>query len=505
MKRASSAKAKTSARSQSISASASDATAVARSRTRQQPDEARIASRGRRYPFEQFLGRLPNPDQTLRRFAGHRRIGLYTLMLQEFAFLAGYCSAWVDHVLVTERVVKPAKSDDPDLQKKADDAAVRAAMAWARVQNRIIVLRKLLMGRFYGFSRAEKVWRFDPVVKEWIEDLFDVPWEAWLFGDSAQAARAAAQATDSVYGQTWLSASEPATAKGPTQDYLITVIAPLGVPVDPSKFVHFQWGSADTRYGQGDLSEVYIALWHIQKIQELGLQAVEDWSRLIAIVHIPSGFSTTQRAEAVAAVAEQYRFYVTVPTDLSDVKVETPNGNVTQNAGAGRQEFEVILFYERWIQIRMLGAPQTQGKAIGTGKVEGVRQDIWEDKTPLGSSALDQCLTVQWLDSYCDMNLADLPVELRPRFESDPTEVIDGRQAVVVLDVGVKLAARQITAKYAAEVLCAIGIPRMRANAMVESIIQERDELLAVSPPGTPVPPVPADPQQEEELPTEAP
>lgn len=417
----------------------------------------RVASRGKRDVFAILpaVMRLPNPDPTLLEFGrgrGHWGIRLYSQIIRQFAFIGGYCAQWVDHVLAIDRVIKPAQVDDPDQQKLANAAALRAAKAWKRVKNRTIVLQKLLMGRFYGFSRAEKVWRFDPILKEWIQDLFDVPWEAWLFDDSGR-------------------------------DYLSTVLAPFGNEVDPAKFIHFQWGSADTKYGAGVLSEIYLALWFIQQIQEFGLQALEDYSKLIAIVHVPRTFNKTDREKTLSSVSDQYRFYVTVPSDETTVRIETPAITVTANGAAGRQEYDAIRFYERWIQIRLLGAPQTQDKSLGTGKLEDTRAGIWEDKTPLASEALDQTLTDQWLHPYFDVNDPTLPLELRPRFESDSSEIgkgIDGRQAQQAIDIGVKLAANQLTPTFAVEMLAALGIPRPRAQAMVDSVVREAAQLAPV-------------------------
>ena len=149
--------------------------------------ENRVASRGKRDPFSiRWGGQLLNPDLTLRKFGTRDGIGLFDKVLQQFPFVAGYCEQWVDHVLVTDRMIKAAKAATPELQTKADEAALRAQKAWARVQNRVIVLRSLLMGRFYGFGHAEKVLRFDPVCKEWIDDFYDVPQSAWTFGDDGR-------------------------------------------------------------------------------------------------------------------------------------------------------------------------------------------------------------------------------------------------------------------------------------------------------------------------------
>lgn len=416
-------------------------------------EESRVASRGKRDAFATLpaIARLPNPDPTLKKFSSADGIGLYNRVLHQFSFVAGYCAQWIEHVLVTDRVIKAASVDEPERQAIAEDAARRARRAWLRVRHPEISLPKALWMRFFGFARAEKVLRFDPVIQEWIEDLYDVPQDAWLFDDVGR-------------------------------EFLKTTGKPFGFEVNPGKFIHFQWGSSDTKYGEGDLSKVYLALWKMQQIEEYGLQAVEDYSKLIVIAHIPRGYDQDDRKKFIAGVAAQYRYYVTAATDEAKPSIELPGVNVTATGMAGRQEYEVLRFYERWIQILLLGAPQTQDKALGTGKLEETRKDIWEDKTPLGSSALDRFLTTGWLDPYCDRNLADVPLDLRPRFESDPGTIISGlagSQARIYMDICIALAANQITTTAAEEGFAGLGIPRARAAAIAASIVKERSSLTA--------------------------
>jgi hypothetical protein len=418
-------------------------------------DESRVASRSKRDPsLALYRGRLTNPDRTLVKFGTSDGIGLYTRVLHQFANVAGYCKAWIDHVLVTDRAIKPATSEDPEEQKLADEAAERMRKAWARVRNRSIVLQKLLTGRFYGFARAEKVWRFDEVVGEYIQDLYDVDQEFWRFDDEGR-------------------------------EFLITSLNPAGIEVDPERFIHFQWGSADTKYGSGDLSLVYRALWTIQQLETMALRRIED-NESTVIVHTPRTFSKGERGDLETAYAEEYQKVILVPTDEMTVRTELPTMNITTSGAAGRQEYQAIEFYERWIQTLLLGAPQTGNKSMGTGKLEDTRKEVWDDKTPFGSAALDACLTTGWGDAYCRMNLASLSPKLRPRFESDTTEVtqgLGGLAASTAADVADRLAKRQITATVAVELWTAIGISQVRAKAMADSTLKEIKDLKPIEAP----------------------
>lgn len=425
-------------------------------------DETRVASRKNREPmFSILFGRLPNPDKTIQKF-GAGRISLYTDIFHVFPDVAGYCRAWVDHLLTNEITIKSAKAADADLQAVADEAADRMKAAWSQVRNRLIVLQQLPMGRFLGFARAEKVARFDEIVGEWIPDLYDVDQEYWAFDIDGQP-----------YLRDWKN--------------------PAGVAVDPKKFIHFQWGTADTPYGHGDLSLVYSTLFKIQQLETVLLRRIEDNESTI-VVHIPRGFSKEDRNKTRAAFEEHYDRVISLPSEGTKTEIDTPEQGLMSAGVTGRPEEERIAAYERRVQIMILGAPQTGNKQLGTGKVEETRKAVWDDKTPLGLAAIDQCLNEGWRDTYCGWNMADLPVALWPRFESDAGSAVadglNGAQAKTYLEICMALAARQITAVAAEDGFTSLGISRARATVIASSIVNERAGLVA-APVQTATPPTP--------------
>lgn len=444
----------------------------AASASRQRPErvrrqgEGRVTSRKHREPSltEAFRGWWPNPDPTL--FGKREGIALYARILRQCPKVAGYCRAWVDHVLVTERSVRAAKAATPELQAKADAAAERMARAWAQVQNQAVVLPQMLMSRFFGFARIEMVWRYDDVVKEWIPEIYDVDQRYWLFDDDGRP-------------------------------YLVTATNPNGVLMDETRFMRCQWGTADTEYGLGDLSFVYTDIWKSQKLDELALRRIED-SDPCVIVHVPADMDPTARKNLEDSYEEDYQKVTIVPSNEMLVRTEIPNLSVTTSGTAARQEYEGIQQYDTAIQTFLLGAPQTGSKQLGTGKVEGIRQEVWSDKTPQGSAALDRWLNEGWRQAYCDVNLADLPRELRPVFSSDSTEITQGLSGIaaqIATNIAIQLGAGQITATVAIDLWTAIGIAPARAKAMADSTVKERATLNPATPPAPP-----AEPNQNDEL-----
>lgn len=416
---------------------------------------SRIASVRRRDPYATLLsskGRLVNRDPVLVKYAPAEGIAIYDRILHQFAGVAGHCQAWVDHILVNQIVIKPAKASNAEDQEEANRAADRATRAWNRVKNRSIVLQKLLYGRFYGFARAEKVWRFDPVLGEWIPDLYDVPQKFWKFDDDGR-------------------------------DYLVTTKDRDGEEVDPNKFLHFQWGSADTKYGEADLSRVYLALWEIQQLKDLALKRIEDAESTV-LVHVPKNYNPTDRAATKDSFSEHYDRVITVSTDEAKVSIDDTKSSLISSGATARPEMELIAWNMTQVQTALLGAPQTGNKQLGTGKVEETRRSVWDDKTPLGLATADQTLTAGWLDDYLDINMPGLRADLRPQFDSttsDISEGLSGIQSQEARNIALDLIAKKITLSIAVELWSALGIPRPRAQSMGESAIAERDGLATAS------------------------
>ncbi|MFZ2489990.1 MAG: hypothetical protein WA208_00760, partial [Thermoanaerobaculia bacterium] len=407
-------------------------------------DEIRVASRGRRdrYSATRWGGRLTNPDPNLAKYS-RDGVGLVTRILYQFADVAGYCAMWGQSVLVTDRALKAAQGETPEEQAIADRALARTAAAWARVPDQLVVLLKILMGRYYGFSRAEMVLQFDEVVGEWVPHLYDVPAECWFF-----------------------------TADG--REFLVTSDHPMGIEVDPSRFLHFQWGSLDTKWGEGDLPKAYLPLWKIQKLEGWLLQRIEDNESLV-VVHIPRWIIGDPRKAIEDAYAGEFQRVLAVPSEEQQVRTELPTLGITTAGAAGRQEMDAMRLYERQLQIALLGAPMTGDKTLGTGKLEETRKKVWDDKTPLGSAMLDEALTRHWVRRYSETNLTDVPPRLWPRFASDAREQsIDAGAAGTVIDLGERLAAGTITPAYAEDVLVALGMPRNRAKVMIAAQVGAR-------------------------------
>lgn len=424
----------------------------------------RIASKAKRDSFSSlWRNRLPPPDPTLQKFQPYDRIGLYRRILHQFPDVAGYCNTWIDHVLTTDRVIKAGKGLDVDEQARADGAADRMRNAWGQVRNRAIVMHSGLMCRFIGFARAEKVWRFDEYCGEWIEDLYDVDQEAWDLTPEGQ----------------WC---------------LITTTNQQGTPVDESRFIHFQWGTAETAWGFAELSLCYLTLYTIQLLEKRMLKSIEKYSDPTTVIHVPRSFNPSERDAVKADAEKEYESYQMFPTDEAKASVDQPGITIASAGSAGRQELDTIRYYQSSVQTLILGAPMTGNKSLGTGKLETTRQDVWDDKTPLGSSALDQVFNDTWATDYCAVNLADLPVHLQPYFESDSatvTQGLSGIAAQIAQGVAISLSKNEITDVVAVELWTATGISPQRARAMADSTVSQRGSLsipVASPPPAQAIP-----------------
>jgi hypothetical protein len=435
------------------------ATAAAKAPT----EPLRIASRGKREPYlTLWQGRLPQPDELLNRYSkgrdGMNRTGLLTRVMQQFPNIAGWCGEWCESVLEIERVIQAAKASTPEDQAIADAAALRMKNAWERMGTSYIALTNILMGRFYGFARCEIVPTFDTTLGEWIPWLYDVPQEAWLFGDDGRA-------------------------------FLVTMLNFVGLEVDPSRFLKFTWGSVDTDYGAGVLSKGYVPSWKIQALENLLMQAIEDNNAPCTAVGIPRSIQKQNEIDDIKAQArDSWGNVIFYPTDSTQLEIKR-EAAVAASGQTGKAETSGIELYERWIQTLIFGAPQTGNRSLGTGKVEDVRQSVWSHGTTAASNMLDLCLTEQWGARYCDWNLSDVPPALRPSFKSTSINIaagLSGPAAQNARDIALNLAREEITATVAVELWTALGISPARARAMADSTIAERKSLRAPDPRTTP-------------------
>jgi hypothetical protein len=407
--------------------------------------------------------RVENPDEVLKQLGSWEGLAFYARMLRQFPFLVGICMQWISQINAIDRAITAGDPENDTSLRMAEDAR----RLYARINGKEIINQHLLWGRFYGFSAVEKVWELDAQTGLLAPlKLYDIdPWN-FRFGPNEE-----------VY---------VLDAKNPTEGTLVT---------DPRRFMFFRWGSNFTGYGKGDLRYVYLPTWYIQQVLRFGLQAIERFGRPIPHVSYPGTFSKPEVDELEARLVAQFKNYLLTQGTDATVRVEFPAQNILANGAAGKSEVEFVRFMEGWCYIALNLTQQTQDKTSGSRALESVRQDISGDLTPPGSQALDTVWTRYWLDEIGEVNWPNQPRNLWPRFNSDTSEVanagLNGAQATAVINIGTMLATNGITPGYAEEALAAIGIPRHKATAMVQSTVKDRESLTPAIPNTVPAAPAP--------------
>ena len=401
-------------------------------------------------------GYVENPDEILKQFGSYEGIQFYLRMLRQFPFLASPVSQRIDPVIATERQIVPG---DP-----AVDVSVRMANDLRRVvedvKNKETIERKALMGQFIGIGPIEKVWGIHkptgliaPVGENGDgHGLFDVPVRNLKFGPHGE-------------------------------ELIVTPRNYAGVPVPRRKLMIFRWGSLATDYGEGEFKGIYLATWYMQIIIDYGMKALELLGRPIPVVHIPRNAPDPGEVDKVEkSVAAQFDFYITLPTDEMRASVEMAGGNVAASGSAGRAEQEWCRYIENWIWTALINTSQTQDRGgSGNGKLEEQRRNLKIDKVAAASDALDSWWTDGFAYDVAEVNWANQPRELWPRFKSDITEVtqhgLSGPQ-VEQADLQLRrLAANQITSEQAEELITGLGVPRSRVLRMVQATIAKRGTL----------------------------
>jgi hypothetical protein len=422
-------------------------------------------------------GYVENPDEVLKQFGSYEGIQFYLRMLRQFPFLASPVSQRIDPVIATERQIIPGDV--------SVDVSVRMANDLRRVfddlKNKETIQRKALMGQFIGIGPIEKVWGIHkptgllaPVGENGDGNgLFDVPVRNVKFGPHGE-------------------------------ELIVTPRNYAGVPVPRRKLMIFRWGSLATDYGEGEFKGIYLATWYMQIILDYGMKALELLGRPIPVVHIPRNSPDPDEADKVEkSVASQFDFYMTLPTDESKASVEMAGGNVAASGTAGRAEQEWSRYIENWIWTALINTSQTQDRGgAGNGKLEHERRDLKIDKVTAASDALDAWWTDGFANDIAEVNWANQPRELWPRFKSDITEVTqDGLSGPQVEQADLqlrRLAANQITSEQAEELITGLGIPRSRVLRMVQATISKRHTLTASDLTNTPKAATPPSEAQQE-------
>ncbi|HUF09470.1 MAG TPA: hypothetical protein VMO47_09130 [Rhodothermales bacterium] len=409
---------------------------------------ARIYSLPRLQPTTILGHWMENPDEVLKQFGQWEGIGFYFRMLRQFAFLGGPINQRIDEVVAADRLIVPGdKNSATSVQMAAD-----ARRVWAKVRGKGLILRKLLMAMFVGYHPVEKVWDIDTETGLLAPlGLFDVPPVNVRFGPNGE-------------------------------EFFLAMNRPRGELIPARKVFYSRWGSMWTPYGEGELKDVYLVTWYLQQLIRFGLEAIEQLGRPIPIIYIPRGSTKEEIDEYEQAVAAQYKFYLTMPSDETRVKVEFAGANIAAGGAAGRSEMEWCRYLETHAYVRLLNTAQTQDRGgAGNGKLEEVRNDVKNLKTPSASDALDEWLNDGWMRDLSEVNWGDQPEQMWPRFESDAAEIgagLVGVQAANATNTLLRYRAGHLTAEAATGIIASLGVPDSRAERWVQSITDSFDDLM---------------------------
>jgi hypothetical protein len=422
-------------------------------------------------PSSVWSGRLVNRDPVLLQFGSWEGLAFYDRMFRQFPTLAGVAHLWADRISAIESTIK---AGDPDVGASRELAA-KMKRLYRKIPDLGILNKKMAMGRFFGFAATGKAdWRIDDETGFVVpHDLYDIPQWYLKFGPNGE-------------------------------EYRVTPHSPLGDPIAPGSIFYYRWGSRFTPYGEADLRDCYLPTWYIQQIRQFGMQALEILGRPIPWVEVPEMIVGEEYDKLEAGLKAQYKYYVITRTSASRKTVTFPTANILANGSAGKAELDYIRYLYGEVYIRILGVQFTQDRTGGSRALESSRIGLVDDKTPPGLNARDQAWTSGWSDHICNVNAPSTPSALYPYFDSDAVQPqIDGRAMAQVIEIGVKLAANEITDTFAERALTAAGLPFDWAHDMVQSTVEARGKLTPSPEPGIPpaLPTAPAvPPPQPKEL-----
>jgi hypothetical protein len=403
-------------------------------------------------PSRIWQGRLENPDQVLRQFGTWEGLAFYDRIFRQFPTVAGVFHLWADHANRIDPVIKAGAPEEGKSREIAD----KVRSLYRRLPDTHILNKKMLLnGRGFGFAPIGKAdWRKDEETGLLApHDLYDIPPWCIKFGPEGQ-------------------------------EYVVTEMSSLGNPIPKRTVFHLRWGTRWTPYGEADTRDIYMATWYIQTIRQMGAQAVEIFGRPIPWVEVPDRVVGDEFVQFEAGLSAQYKYYVITRTPAEKYSVTFPSQAVVASGAAGRSEMEWVRFFYGEVYIRILGVQLTQDKTGGSRALEEVRGDFIDDKTPPAVQARDQAWTLGYAHDICEVNYPSVKRELWPQFSSDTATVpaLEGAQISAILNVGTMLALKQMTPTYAEKTLVASGIPQEWAKDMVDSTVEERENLEPAEP-----------------------
>lgn len=394
-------------------------------------------------------GRLENRDPILQQFGGWGGICLYDRMERQNGYYAGAVNLFTDRVCAIDRTWKAGDESEGKSREMRDNQI----KLYRKIPDLHILNKKMVKGRMFGFAATGKAdWRIDEETGVYApHDLYDIHQRYLKFGPDGQA-------------------------------YRVTSYSSQGDLIEDQRSIfYFRWGSRFTAYGEGDAQLCYLPNWYMQTTREFGMGALEILGRPIPWAEVPMDLVGAEYDKFETGLKKQYKFYVISRANTNHTTISFPTAPILANKSAGGSELEFLKWYLGEIYVCVLGVQMTQDSSGGSRALESTRLEVISDKTPPASQALDQAWTSGYSDHIWEINEPKVPRAWFPRCESDTdsaTTALSGAQIASVVDISAAIALRQMTAVYATKTLQGAGLPESWARSMVDSMFNERDDLV---------------------------
>lgn len=389
------------------------------------PDGKEHFSIGRYDPSIESWGMLPNPDEVLEKHSNGQGIPHYRQVRRQLPYVGGLCESRKSAALSLPIVWRAGDEDDPKSQRIAQ----LAESSWKAIPNLIVGLHAWCDAIFDGVAFAELIWSPQPIEVEKGEYVFapisihDRPAERFTF-DADQKPR-------------FLSVNNPWR----------------GEPVEDRRLMVFTYGSLDTPWGHAETKDIYPACWLYDKLQKVGLRALEKEGEPVALCIYPGDWGDEERAKFETAIRKTHRAYILVPSsDVTEPEISFPSRDAIS-----RSPSDVILKVmdrlETAIATRLHGSKKSTGsEKFSSNASDRTKEEDRFEKTAIDGAALVAAINASYVRWFVEINFPGTPTRLWPRCDIDTTPTEDLRELTERIEAGQRIGL-DIDPEWAAESL----------------------------------------------------
>lgn len=278
------------------------------------------------------VGMMPTPDEVAHRFQHGQSYKIYDDMQRQVLFYGALIEGRISLLMSLPMTWLPGKKGDAAAELARD----QVQSAWENIDDREIARYALSRQMIEtGFSGGELVW--DVHTRGAARDLIapiaiiDRP-KNWFWFD-------------------WLNRPffRPEFYSG------------QGGPISDYKVMWGRFGSMHTRYGAGVGQKCYPAVYAINTLNRLGLEALERSGYAPAVIVYPKDWNREKKNDLEYSVWRTWKNFISIPGDVVKPEITFPSKDQTTAGTNAEGHLNMVSKFEYWLSMYVWGSMLTSG------------------------------------------------------------------------------------------------------------------------------------------------